>query len=346
MLFRGVINQVDPTESMEQSVPQIFIQSICAEVSLQLGGARIRGDLDYFSHKFLHAVNGAFGGITGGVEGMVSGAAGATGAEVFAEAFIDAKTVAENIARKNPGATIDDVVQKTREATRFREDISKLVGATTGGLVGGNASVAFNTASSAIDNNFTGVEEVLIVDSLLMLGAFTAAQIATYLHGKNMSPAAVSYLQSMQGRINNIQQRAEIAAVAGGTALLDRVGRFFQTGHASQQDVGSNSEEKAVETAPVEQEPGKARNKPPAPLPEAEGRPHTIVEKPGKDGQYTTHNGDGTWKQYRGAGKAHGPVPRPNIKEAGKNVLPDGRTLVDKGRVRLPRPDETPGGRQ
>lgn len=86
----------------------------------------------------------------------------------------------------------------------------------------------------------------------------------------------------------------------------------------------------------------KSRNKPPEPLPEAEGRPHSIIEKPGKDGQYTTHNGDGTWKQYRGSGQEHGGIPRPNVKEAGKNVTPDGREIIDKGRVRPPSADEIP----
>lgn len=90
--------------------------------------------------------------------------------------------------------------------------------------------------------------------------------------------------------------------------------------------------------------PRKGRNKPPEPLPEAEGRPHSIIERPGKDGQYTTHNGDGTWKQYRGAGQDHGGIPRPNVKEAGKNTTPDGREIIDKGRVRPARPDEIPRG--
>jgi RHS repeat-associated protein len=89
---------------------------------------------------------------------------------------------------------------------------------------------------------------------------------------------------------------------------------------------------------------GKSRNKPPSPLRKAEGRPHSIIEKSGKDGQYTTHNGDGTWKQYRGSGQDHGGIPRPNVKEAGKNVTPDRRTFVDKGRVRPPTPNEIPGG--
>ena len=49
----------------------------------------------------------------------------------------------------------------------------------------------------------------------------------------------------------------------------------------------------------------KQRNKPSSPDIKAEGRPHSIIEKPGKEGKYTTYYGDGSWKQYRGNGKPH-----------------------------------------
>ncbi|NEQ42466.1 MAG: hypothetical protein F6K00_02445 [Leptolyngbya sp. SIOISBB] len=86
------------------------------------------------------------------------------------------------------------------------------------------------------------------------------------------------------------------------------------------------------------------RNRPPGPLPEADGYPHTIIERLGPDGQYTTHNKDGTWKQYRGAGKAHGNIPRPNVKETSINRSPDGTEFISKPRVRPARPEEIPGG--
>ena len=37
---------------------------------------------------------------------------------------------------------------------------------------------------------------------------------------------------------------------------------------------------------------GKQRNKPPEPLSEAKGAGHTIIERPGREGQYTTYNAD------------------------------------------------------
>ncbi|MGF6573836.1 hypothetical protein ABH945_005957 [Paraburkholderia sp. GAS333] len=90
---------------------------------------------------------------------------------------------------------------------------------------------------------------------------------------------------------------------------------------------------------------GKSRNKPPAPLPEADGLPHTIIERPGPDGQYTTYNSDGTSLQYRGSGQDHGGIPRPNVKETSTNVAPDGTVFVGKGVVRPATPNEIPRGK-
>ncbi|MEE7546290.1 hypothetical protein HF319_03870 [Xanthomonas sp. Kuri4-1] len=89
----------------------------------------------------------------------------------------------------------------------------------------------------------------------------------------------------------------------------------------------------------------KQRNKPPGPDPAAEGRPHSRIERPGSDGQYTTHNGDGTYSQYRGSGRDHGDIPRPNVKETKLNTAPDGKQYVGKPEVRQPRLDEIPRGR-
>ena len=89
----------------------------------------------------------------------------------------------------------------------------------------------------------------------------------------------------------------------------------------------------------------KSKNKPPAPLNEAEGRAHTIIEKAGSKGQYTTHYDDGTWKQYRGSGTGHGGIPRPNVKETELNTAPDGKTFVGRGKVRPAQPEEIPGGK-
>lgn len=86
----------------------------------------------------------------------------------------------------------------------------------------------------------------------------------------------------------------------------------------------------------------KQRNKPPEPLKEAEGRPHTIVEKKGENGQYTTHNGDGTYKQYRGEGKPHGNIERPNVKETKNNTNPKGETYPGKPKVRPAKEEEIP----
>lgn len=93
--------------------------------------------------------------------------------------------------------------------------------------------------------------------------------------------------------------------------------------------------------ADTDKETKKKRNGPKHPDPNAEGYPHTTVEIPGPGGQYTTHNGDGTFKQYRGSGKPHGNIPRPNIKENKINPTPKG-PIPGKPAVRPPRIDEIP----
>jgi RHS repeat-associated protein len=87
-----------------------------------------------------------------------------------------------------------------------------------------------------------------------------------------------------------------------------------------------------------------SRSKRPDPLPEAEGRPHSI---PDKDGGYTTHGprdpktgNPESEKQYRPTGKSHGDVPRPNVKERLPNTRPDGARVPGKPVVRPPTPDE------
>jgi RHS repeat-associated protein len=85
-----------------------------------------------------------------------------------------------------------------------------------------------------------------------------------------------------------------------------------------------------------------SRSKPSGADSAADGYSHSRLEKPGKDGQYTTYNEDGTWKQYRGSGKPHGDITRPNIKETTINRTPDGREFISKPKVRKPEPEEYP----
>ena len=82
----------------------------------------------------------------------------------------------------------------------------------------------------------------------------------------------------------------------------------------------------------------------PDPDPRAAGRPHTIIERPGALGQYTTHNGDNTFKQYRGSGKSHGGMERPNIKENFNNPSPTG-PKPGTAQVRKPEAHEIPKGK-
>ncbi len=81
-----------------------------------------------------------------------------------------------------------------------------------------------------------------------------------------------------------------------------------------------------------------ARSKQPPPVTD---KPHTIIERPGAKGQYTTYNGDGTSKQYRGSGKDHGGIARPNVKETTTHTGPDGKKSTTEI-VRPAKPEEIP----
>ncbi|MBA2726696.1 MAG: hypothetical protein H0U49_00785 [Parachlamydiaceae bacterium] len=70
-----------------------------------------------------------------------------------------------------------------------------------------------------------------------------------------------------------------------------------------------------------------------------------MIERPGREGQYTTYNGDGAYKQYRGSGKSHGKEPRPNIKETYLNPIRDGNFKPGKPHIRGPETHEIPSQR-
>ena len=154
--------------------------------------------------------------------------------------------------------------------------------------------------------------------------------------------AAESWLNRPSGV--SIQQNQD--AYTGAAAIAVAV----WTGGAASVSVTASASMTALEVTAVATSEGpqvKSRSSRPAPLKKAEGRSHSIVEKSGKDGQYTTHNADGTFKQYRGSGKDHGNVPRPNVKtnEGNVNVNPKtGESFPGRTDIRPAKKDEIPGG--
>lgn len=91
----------------------------------------------------------------------------------------------------------------------------------------------------------------------------------------------------------------------------------------------------------------RARSKPSGGDPAAHGRPHTRYKrKNGRVSEYTTYgNGGVVRKQFRGEGKAHGNVSRPNVKSQNYyNRNPKNKKRYKKTRVRKPYRKEYPRG--
>lgn len=151
--------------------------------------------------------------------------------------------------------------------------------------------------------------------------------------------AASVRLQSSLGRLG---KTLESLGESLKKARIYEAGQLEMAGSGSQTVMMTRAKGVTPGHIPAPTKKKKSRNKPPEPLEEAEGRAHTILERPGREGQYTTHNEDKTWKQYRGSGKPHGKIPRPNVKVTDLNPPRDGITRVGKVRVRPARPDEMP----
>ncbi len=90
-----------------------------------------------------------------------------------------------------------------------------------------------------------------------------------------------------------------------------------------------------------------ARSKPSGPDPKAKGSPHTRYKtKNGKVTEYATYGKGGVLrKQFRGEGKPHGDVPRPNVKTKNQyNRNPITKKKYPKEKVRKPFKKEYPRG--
>ncbi|WP_442878605.1 hypothetical protein [Burkholderia sp. 1B3(2022)] len=272
---------------------------------------------------YLHIAGGALiGGLGGG--GVGSAAQGAAGAGLAALLADQTKQAANAVA----GATDSTLAGKVSG--------NLLIGA-LGGLVGGTAGAA--TASNVnlynqwnhtdtdtleeASGQGTPRKKTTALDLIFQGIANGLNAISGFGGGKppTASPGLVFVGEGAGGP--TVQSRG--AGYGPGNVMLN-------SGNAENANSNSNTN-------------GKSRNKPPAPLQEAEGLPHTIIERPGPDGQYTTYNGDGTSMQYRGSGQDHGGIPRPNVKETTINVAPDGTVFVGKGVVRPARPNEIPKGK-
>ena len=88
------------------------------------------------------------------------------------------------------------------------------------------------------------------------------------------------------------------------------------------------------------------RSRPPPPMEEAQGRAHSRIQEPGPSGRYTTYDeGGNPVLQYRGSGKPHGGIPRPNVKIYRGPVGPRGPVQPRAPVFRPAYPEEGPSFR-
>ncbi|RQS64344.1 filamentous hemagglutinin N-terminal domain-containing protein [Burkholderia sp. Bp8963] len=275
---------------------------------------------------YLHiAGGGLIGGLGGG--GMGSAAQGAAGAGLAALLAEQTRQAAREVA----GATDSDLAGKL-SGNLLAGAVGWLVGGTTGAATASNVNL-YNQWNNKTDTDTLeaaagiGERKRTTLLALFLEGVANGLSAVTGIGGgkpPTASPGLVLVGETPKG----------VAPVAPG------IGGYWPGNVTLNSGNNANSE-----TASTSGADGKSRNKPPAPLPEAHGLPHTIIERPGPEGQYTTHNGDGTWMQFRGSGQDHAGIPRPNVKETSTNTAPDGTVFVGKGIVRPARPSEIPKGK-
>ena len=327
---------------------------------------------DRIFHKAAHGI--AAGGVAAGCAALTGQDVGSAAAAGAAGAMT-AEIVADILSKPLNEEVFKDVQEKQtelgRELTQGEKQalfsskvenialISKLSGAVSGLLAseGQGLNAGYSSAGNAIDNNFwqtavpvllTGyllyeevrssvkTDDAIVSDPLgetvLSAGVATGSK-ATAKGAKKLVPALSN---AWKGLVKTVKQKIAVGSEIVGNEV-GAVGDIGRTTKGAGKVADSAGESGTVEKAV------KQRNKPPAPLPEAKGTDHTIIERPGRDGQYTTHNADGTWKQYRGSGQDHGGIPRPNVKETEINTNPHtGQEFISKPKVRQPELDEYP----
>lgn len=309
------------------------------------------------SRAALQAGGGAvIGGLGGGVFGAFGGAAGAA--------------ISSKLADQTKAAA--DAVSDATGSSLIGNISGNILSGLAGGLVGGSAGAAMasgvnlynqsmDTEAAAKDARVKGIVAQAL-GSPPDLDSFSVSTLIDQFVGQVKSGAQARMSESpidllAQGVANGLNAvvgtgGGKPPAASPGVVLADSVaGQAMNAvpgtpGYGpSTATLNSGNDANSESAGDSSGSSGKSRNKPPAPLPEADGLPHTIIERPGPDGQYTTYNSDGTSLQYRGSGQDHGGIPRPNVKETSANVAPDGTVFVGKGVVRPATPNEIPRGK-
>lgn len=148
-------------EALTSAVKSVGVNSVAGFASNQVGKAYGIEKMDTLSHKALHGAIGGLSGyaLGGNQEAVISGAVSAIAAEVAFEVMVPKETIekraldiaTEEIKKgnKNP----QDIQRKVLESFQQERDIAKMTGLMASTSLGKESDIAWQTASTAVDNN-------------------------------------------------------------------------------------------------------------------------------------------------------------------------------------------------
>ncbi|CAO5675632.1 MAG: hypothetical protein HEEMFOPI_00267 [Holosporales bacterium] len=166
---RLLLSEEESGNVLSNCLKGVAVGTLGGSVSNEIGIAYSSGDLNSVSHKLIH---GALGATTGSIlsddplRGALGGALGSFVSETVAETLVSddiddsnfIRKIEEEKLKKGSDLTREDVRQiyigELNTKAKDIADWSKIASMTTALLAGGDVSVAQQTATNALDNNF------------------------------------------------------------------------------------------------------------------------------------------------------------------------------------------------
>jgi hypothetical protein len=226
-IVRQCVNRTLEVASGNQTISEAFsgtlkgipLKAIAAYVANHIGALYGEGKIDYVGHKVAHAVAGGISGwlMDSTRDGLVSGAMGAVTAEMVGEALIsDAHEIADKVVGKlkQDGAPLTEknINKGIKKELQHRADIAKVIAGGAAALTGQNASIAIETATNAVENNFLPFAAAMAAPEIYGIVCSTALVIGTAIAQKDTADALEKAEKSREAK-----RQAEAIGTSGAT---------------------------------------------------------------------------------------------------------------------------------